>query len=62
MRCKACNAPLSDKEMTTRDRLTGDFVELCGYCFFISEEAMLDDDQADDDYVSERSAYEDSDY
>jgi hypothetical protein len=48
--------------MTTRDRLTGDFVELCGYCFFISEEAMLDDDQADDDYVSEGSAYEDSDY
>lgn len=36
-RCKACNVILFDEELTTKDTETGEYLELCFACKFISD-------------------------
>jgi hypothetical protein len=43
MRCKACNVELTDRESVKRDRLSGEFLDLCSDCFIESQQALLDD-------------------
>lgn len=40
MRCKSCNEVLSGREAGRKDRLTGDFIDLCNGCYPISEMAV----------------------
>ena len=40
MRCKACNKLLSDAEARRKDKETKEFLDLCGECFYASEEAL----------------------
>ena len=37
MRCKSCNKALSDKELSRKDRLTGEYTELCSECTTVSD-------------------------
>lgn len=42
MRCKACDKMMSDYEATRKDKLTGDFLDLCGQCNQASTQAYSD--------------------
>lgn len=40
MKCKACDIGfLNDYELSRKDADTGDFIDLCGRCYSISNEA-----------------------
>jgi len=39
MRCKACNVILNDYELSRKDKDTEVFLDLCGRCLTISNEA-----------------------
>lgn len=42
MRCKACNRALSDFESTRKSTETGEFIDLCNWCYgCISKEAPM---------------------
>jgi|TARA_E500000318_G_scaffold45781_2_gene43251 hypothetical protein len=45
MRCKACNVLLEDREVTLKDKKTGEFLDLCGECLHESNEAIFDQEQ-----------------
>ena len=44
-RCKSCNVILFEEELTTKDTLTGDYLELCFVCQEIAEnpEGVIDE-------------------
>lgn len=42
MRCKACDKMLNDYETSRKDRLTGEFLDLCGTCHSVSSKAASD--------------------
>lgn len=42
MRCKACDAMLNDYEATRKDKLTGQYTDLCSDCFGHSSRAASD--------------------
>lgn len=44
-RCKSCNVILFEEELTTKDTLTGDYLELCFACQEIAEnpEGVIDE-------------------
>lgn len=47
MRCKACDTLLTDKEARRKDAETGEFVDLCGECYYASQAArynLLEDE------------------
>jgi len=39
MRCKACNMILNDYELSRKEKETEEFLDLCGKCLTISNEA-----------------------
>ncbi len=41
MRCKACNSLLSDAEARRKEKETGDYVDLCGACYYVSEDVRV---------------------
>ena len=41
MRCKACNTLLNDAELRRKDKETNDYVDLCGACYYASEDARI---------------------
>ncbi len=41
-RCKACDVILTEHELKKKDRITGLFLDLCGTCIDISDEAVQD--------------------
>lgn len=49
-RCKACNVVLFEEELTTKDPVTGKYLELCFKCQEIS-----DNPEAVDDFYPEGS-------
>ena len=51
MRCKACDKMLNDYENSRKDRLTGEFVDLCSDCYTVSTKAMSDFETDVDNYV-----------
>jgi hypothetical protein len=40
MRCKACNALMTDADCRRKDKETGEYLDLCGACFYASEDAI----------------------
>ena len=40
MRCKACNRVLEDRDLARKDRETGEFLDLCGECLVVSNDAI----------------------
>lgn len=40
MHCKACDTLLSDTDLKRKDKLTGDFLDLCPLCAHASHEAI----------------------
>ena len=44
MRCKICDAILSDYETTRKDPNTGEYLDTCGECLSIVREALQDFD------------------
>ena len=51
MRCKACDVMLSDYENSRKDKLTGDFIDLCSECYGHSVKAMSDFETTVDSFV-----------
>lgn len=42
MRCKACNKALSDFEATRKSTETGEFIDLCNWCYgYISKDTPM---------------------
>lgn len=52
-RCKACNVVLFEEELTTKDVLTGEYLELCFKCQDISDNP----DECVDDYPEGSKQY-----
>jgi phage FluMu protein Com len=44
MRCKACNKLLEETELTRKDKLTGQFLDLCNTCYKVSNETLIEYD------------------
>jgi len=44
MRCKACNVLLEETELTRKDKLTGQFIDLCNICYKVSNETLIEYD------------------
>ena len=42
MRCKACNVLLEETELTRKDKLTGQFIDLCNICYKVSNETLIE--------------------
>jgi|10_taG_2_1085330.scaffolds.fasta_scaffold126979_2 hypothetical protein len=42
MRCKACNVLLEETELTRKDKLTGQFIDLCNTCYKVSNETLIE--------------------
>ena len=38
-RCKACDTILNQGEMSRKDAETGEFIDLCGSCYSVSDRA-----------------------
>jgi len=53
-RCKSCNVVLFDEELTTKDQVTGQYLELCFKCQDIAENP----DNVNDDYPQGQMYYE----
>ena len=53
-RCKSCNVVLFDEELTTKDQVTGQYLELCFKCQDIAENP----DSVNDDYPQGQMFYE----
>jgi hypothetical protein len=41
MRCKSCDAALSNKEVTRKSAVTGEFLDLCDPCFTTIADQVL---------------------
>lgn len=39
-RCKACDVILTETELRKRDRMTGEYLDLCSMCHSASDEAI----------------------
>lgn len=48
-RCKACDVILTEAELRKRDRVTGEFLDLCSDCHTVSDEAIEENWSADDE-------------
>lgn len=44
MRCKACDIMMNDYEASRKDRLTGEYIDLCSHCNKVSTQAVSDFD------------------
>ena len=42
MRCKACNVLLEETELARKDKLTGQFIDLCNICYKVSNETLIE--------------------
>ena len=45
MRCKACNVLLEDHELNRKDRISGEFLDLCSECYHESNEAIYQQEE-----------------
>ena len=45
MRCKACNVLLEDHELKRKDRVSGEFLDLCDECLHESNEAIFQQEE-----------------
>lgn len=52
MRCRACDAELTDIESTRKDPQTGEYVDLCGGCLSAIRVAQFEDDLTMSEYVN----------
>lgn len=52
MRCKACNVLLEDHELKRKDRMSGEFLDLCDECLHESNEAIYQQDMDYHDSVA----------
>lgn len=50
-RCRACNVILNEAELTKKDKMTGDFIDLCSKCLH-----HTDDDDTLGFYIEESDA------
>jgi len=48
MRCKACNIILENHELSRKDKITGEYLDLCSTCAQYSNDALYRPDEADD--------------
>jgi hypothetical protein len=48
MRCKACNALMSEDDIRRKDKETGEYLDLCAECYLESQRALHD---AYEDYI-----------
>ncbi len=44
MRCKACNKLLEETELTRKDKLTGQFLDLCNTCYKVRNKYHIEYD------------------
>lgn len=51
MKCKACDKMMTDFDVTRKDRVTGEYLDLCGACYSVSQKAMSDYDTTVDSFV-----------
>jgi hypothetical protein len=49
MRCKACDILMTDEELKKLDKLTGEYTELCSDCEEVSNYALYDYEEDEDD-------------
>ena len=42
MHCRACDALLSDREITLKCKTTGEYLDLCSECYLHSQEALYE--------------------
>jgi hypothetical protein len=47
MRCKACNIILENHELSRKDKITGEFLDLCSTCAQYSNDALYRPDEAE---------------
>lgn len=47
MRCIACNKALTEFESTRKSAETGEFIDLCNYCYSTIKESTLADERED---------------
>jgi hypothetical protein len=40
MRCKSCDTLLNEREVKKKEKSTGEFLDLCSYCYDVSQEAV----------------------
>ena len=40
MRCKSCDTLLNEREVKKKEKSTGEFLDLCAYCYEASQEAL----------------------
>ena len=57
MRCRSCNEALTDDESTRKGEY-GEFIDLCGYCYTVSEKVKLDAYEEDPAIFSGVDEYE----
>mgnify|MGYP000843862738 CR=1 FL=1 len=48
MRCKACNIILENHELSRKDKVTGEFLDLCGICAQHSNEALYRPEESEE--------------
>lgn len=42
MKCKACDALLSEEDIKRKDKITREYLDLCQECYLHSQEAIMD--------------------
>lgn len=45
-RCKSCDTIMNDYDLRRRDKASGEFIDLCGYCYGESEQARFAAEEA----------------
>ena len=45
MRCRACNVLLEDHELKRKDRVSGEYLDLCDECLHESNEAIFQQEE-----------------
>lgn len=59
MRCLACNKSLSDFEATRKSAETGEFLDLCNYCYSTISRDTLSEERED---LRDEEALDDEDF
>lgn len=54
MRCRSCDTLLNEREVKKKEKSTGEFLDLCSYCYEISQEAVRE--ASEDIYYAEVDA------
>ena len=60
MRCKACNIILENHELARKDKITGEYLDLCSTCAQHSNDSLYRPEEAEDygdyDFIQEELA------